>query len=100
VHRAVERKEAGEPVEPLPLPELARLMAIYDPEPVVTIRADDMHAVAGYTPFEGITVKGRVRTVLSRGQVIVHDGSLFGELGRGRFLRGEPFEPIPVRKWG
>jgi len=116
VHRARERQQAGEPVRPLPLPELARLMAadparlfglwprkgvllpgsdadvlIYDPAPQVTIRADDQHTIAGYTPYEGMTVQGRVRTVLSRGEVIVDEGRLLGEPGRGRFLPGAPF---------
>lgn len=120
VHRAQERQQAGEPVHPLSLPELARLMAgdparifglwprkgallpgsdadilIYDPEPKATIRAEDQHTLAGYTPFEGIEVQGRVRTVLSRGEVIVEDGTLRASPGRGRFVRGAPFVPLP-----
>lgn len=120
VHRARERQQAGEPVRPIPLPELARLMSadparlfgvfprkgallpgsdadilIYDPAPTVTIRAEDQHTIAGYTPYEGITVQGRVRTVLSRGEVLVDDGQFYGTPGRGRFLRGAPFVPLP-----
>lgn len=116
VHRARERQQAGEPVRPISLPELARLMAgdparlfglwprkgallpgsdadvlIYDPAPQVTIRAQDQHTLAGYTPYAGMTVQGRARTVLSRGDVIVDEGRLLGTPGRGRFLRGAPF---------
>jgi len=68
---------------------------IYDPEPKATIRAEDQHTLAGYTPFEGIEVQGRVRTVLSRGEVIVEDGTLRASPGRGRFVRGVPFAPLP-----
>jgi len=118
VHRAEQRREGGEAVEPVPLPALARLLSaeparlfglypqkgailpgsdadllIYDPEPEVVLRAEQMHTVAGYTPYEGVTVKGQVRTVLSRGMVLVHEGQLRGEGGRGRFLRGKPFAP-------
>lgn len=118
MHRAEQRREAGEAVEPIPLPALAKLLSaeparlfglypqkgailpgsdadllIYDPEPEIALRADQLHTVAGYTPYEGITVKGQVRTVLSRGAVLVHEGVLRGEGGRGRFLRGKPFTP-------
>ncbi|MBI5958483.1 MAG: amidohydrolase family protein, partial [Chloroflexi bacterium] len=119
VHLAQQRKIAGEDVQPLTLTELARLMStdsaclfglypqkgvilpgsdadllIYDPAPEVTIRAQQMHTIGGYTPYEGIIVKGRVRTVLSRGNVLVHDGQFSGEPGRGQFLRGKPFVPL------
>jgi dihydropyrimidinase len=118
VHLARQRQDQGEDVSPIPLPELARLMSteaarlfglypqkgailpgsdadllIYDPEPEVTIRADHTHAISGYIPYEGITVKGQIRTVVSRGEVLVEDGTLHGRPGRGRFLRGKPFIP-------
>ncbi len=118
VHQAAQRQANGEDVQPIPLPQLARLLStdparlfglyprkgavlpgsdadllIYDPAPEVTIRAEDQHTLAGYTPYEGITVQGRVRTVLSRGEVIVEDGALHAEPGRGQFVRGAPFTP-------
>jgi dihydropyrimidinase len=122
VHLARQRVESGEEyVYPLPLIRLAQLMStnaarifgvypqkgvilpgsdadllIYDPEPEVVIRAEDQHTIGGYTPYEGMTVKGRVRTVLSRGEVLIEDGELHGEPGRGRFLRGKPFEPLTL----
>lgn len=108
-----------DPGAPLALSELARLMSteparifglyprkgailpgsdadlmIYDPAPEVLIRTDEQHTVAGYTPYEGFKVRGRVRTVLSRGEVLVHEGALHGEPGRGQFLHGKPFAPL------
>lgn len=125
VHRAIERQAAGEAVQPVPLPELARLLSadparlfglypqkgavlpgsdadllIYDPAPSVVIRASDLHTIAGYTPYDGMTVQGQARTVVSRGEVLVSDGALHGEPGRGRFLRGKPFSPPPRGKKG
>ncbi|NLX09692.1 MAG: dihydropyrimidinase [Chloroflexi bacterium] len=105
--------------ERLPLTELARLLStdparifglyprkgaiipgadadllIYDPQPMVTIRAANLHTRTTYTPYEGLPVQGQVRTVLSRGAVLVEDGALRGEPGRGQFVRGQPFVPL------
>jgi dihydropyrimidinase len=63
-------------------------LVIYDPAPTVTIRHADLHYVAAYSPFEGMPVQGRVRTVFSRGEVIVDGGEFTGAVGRGRFLPG------------
>jgi dihydropyrimidinase len=123
VHRAQQRQEAGEAVQPLSLTELARLMAsdparifglypqkgailpgsdadllIYDPAPAVTLHTADMHTISGYCPYDGMTAQGQIRTVLSRGEVLVEDGQLHGEFGRGRFLRGKPFVPLAHQK--
>jgi len=44
-----------------------------------------------YNPYEGRKVKGKALTVLSRGEVIVHDGKFLGKKGRGKFIkRGSP----------
>jgi dihydropyrimidinase len=121
VHLAREWDSDEFRTEPIPLTRLARLMStnaarifglypqkgailpgsdadllIYDPGPEVVIRAQDMHTIGGYTPYEGMTVKGRVRTVLSRGEVLIEDGELHGEPGRGHFLRGKPFAPLAL----
>ena len=61
-------------------------VVIYDPEPTSVIQAASLHYVAGYTPYEGVEVCGRVRATLSRGQVVCQDGRLLGEKGQGRFV--------------
>lgn len=63
-------------------------VVIYDPAPQGVIRHQDLHYLAGYTPFEGMPVRGRVRMVLSRGEVIVDEGAFKGKTGRGQFLPG------------
>jgi dihydropyrimidinase len=61
-------------------------LAIWDPTRRVTLAASLMHDRAGYTPYEGREVVGWPHTVLSRGQVIVEDGTLSAKPGQGRFL--------------
>jgi dihydropyrimidinase len=39
-----------------------------------------------YSAYEGKRITGKVRTVLSRGEVILDDGEYTGRAGRGRFL--------------
>jgi dihydropyrimidinase len=60
-------------------------LVIYDPQPEGTISAENLHHQAGYTPYEGLQVRGRVRATISRGQVISRGGQFTGRKGRGRF---------------
>ncbi len=69
-------------------------LVIYDPRPSGTIRHTDLHNLAGYNPFEGTSVQGRVRTVFSRGEIIVDEGHFHGQAGRGNFLvAGQSIDP-------
>ncbi|MSQ49064.1 MAG: dihydropyrimidinase [Betaproteobacteria bacterium] len=61
-------------------------LAIWDPEKRVHISAAMLHDNAGYTPYAGRELTGWPVTVLSRGEVIVHEGKLNAARGRGRFL--------------
>jgi dihydropyrimidinase len=62
-------------------------LVVWDPEREVTIRHADLHDAMDYTPYEGMTVKGWPVTTISRGEVVVANGRLMAEAGRGRFLR-------------
>ncbi len=44
-----------------------------------------------YNVFEGTKVTGLPRYTLSRGEVVFRDGTVQAELGRGRFIKREPF---------
>ena len=44
-----------------------------------------------YNVFEGVKVEGLPRFTLSRGEVVFRDGKVQAELGRGRFVKREPF---------
>ena len=65
-------------------------IAIWDPERRVSITPDLVHDNVGYTPYAGRELKGWPATVISRGEVIVENGKLAAERGRGRFIVRAP----------
>jgi dihydropyrimidinase len=66
-------------------------IAIWDPEKEVALTAAMMKDNVGYTPYEGMKVKGWPVTVLSRGRVAVDNDKLLVERGTGKFVaRGTP----------
>lgn len=69
-------------------------LVIYDPKPQSEIRATTLHTVGIYTPYEGMSITGKVKTTISRGRILVNDGQFFGEVGRGQFLKANPFTPL------
>ena len=64
-------------------------VVVWDPNAEHTISARTHHMRVDYSMFEGFQVKGNARTVLSRGEVIVENGSWKGKPGRGRFQKRE-----------
>ena len=67
-------------------------IAVWDPEKKVTV--ETTHDRTGYTPYRGKNLTGWPVTVLSRGEVIIENGKLSAERGRGRFLAREPSEAL------
>jgi dihydropyrimidinase len=64
---------------------------VYDPEPAWTVSHAGLHDGTDYTPYEGMTVRGRIREVLLRGARVVRDGEPVSDLRPGRYLlRGRP----------
>ena len=61
-------------------------IAIWDPAKEVTVRAADIHDNVGYTPYEGMHLKGWPVTVLSRSRIVIDDGQLHADRGSGNFL--------------
>ena len=58
-------------------------------------RASTMVGVAGWTPYEGLQLRGRLEMTVSRGTVVAKGGRLLMEPGLGRFVaRGRPDVPI------
>jgi dihydroorotase (multifunctional complex type) len=53
----------------------------------LTVRASELPCSAGWSPYEGRTLRGVVVDTWSRGERIVHEGRLEAGPGRGRFLR-------------
>jgi dihydropyrimidinase len=64
-------------------------VVIYDPNATSVLSAKTHHMNLDYSAYEGVSVQGGVRTVLSRGEVIVDKGTFLGRVGRGKYLRRE-----------
>ncbi len=62
-------------------------IVLWDPSASHIISAQTHHMRVDYSMFEGFEVKGNVRTVMSRGEVIVDNGRFLGKSGRGQYLR-------------
>ena len=72
-------------------------IAIWDPDVERIIDADQLHDAVGYTPYAGRKLKGWPTTVLSRGEVIISDGELHAQRGRGQYLpRGKASSSEPA----
>ncbi|MEO0820788.1 MAG: dihydropyrimidinase [Pseudomonadota bacterium] len=66
-------------------------IAIWDPEAERRLTHADTGDAMDYTPYEGMAIRGWPVTVLSRGEVVVEQGALRAEPGRGEALaRGTP----------
>jgi dihydropyrimidinase len=61
-------------------------LVLFDPAARRTIRAADLHHMSDYTPYEGMEVKGAVRSVYVRGRAVIRDGSAVGDRGFGQFV--------------
>lgn len=65
-------------------------LVIWDKDREVVITNDLLHHNCDYTPYEGMQVRGWPVMVMSRGEVVVEEGKLQVEPGRGEFLRCGP----------
>jgi dihydropyrimidinase len=62
-------------------------VVVYDPNATQTLSAQTHHMNVDYSCYEGREITGRVRTVLSRGRVVIDDGQYLGAAGHGRFQK-------------
>jgi dihydropyrimidinase len=61
-------------------------LVLFDPLAKVTLSANVLHTPLSFSSYDGVTVEGYPYATLSRGEVIVGDGELLAEPGRGRFI--------------
>jgi dihydropyrimidinase len=61
-------------------------VVIYDPGASQVLSAATHHMNVDYSAYEGMTISGRVDTVLSRGRVLLEAGEYKGVAGHGAFL--------------
>lgn len=71
-------------------------IVIFDPSIKFTITQSKLHMNVDYTPYEGLEVTGMPEQVFSRGKKVAQwngeQVEFVGEVGRGRFVKREPFE--------
>jgi dihydropyrimidinase len=71
-------------------------IVVWDPATVRTISAATHHMKADNNIFEGMTVHGTPRYVLSRGRTVVDDGRFTGAPGAGVHQKSAPFRPVQL----
>lgn len=61
-------------------------LAIIDLKRRFKIKASKLHQRAGWTPFEGIKVRGIPIQTIVRGEMVMEEGEVIGKPGYGRFI--------------
>jgi dihydropyrimidinase len=61
-------------------------IVVYDPRARQTLSAATHHMAVDYSAYEGMSITGKVDTVLSRGQVVIAGGAFHGRAGHGQFV--------------
>lgn len=61
-------------------------IVFFDPTVSWIMNTDTLHMGADWCAYEGLSVKGRVEKVISRGEVIIDGDRCLAEKGRGRYL--------------
>ncbi len=61
-------------------------LVLLDPQESFVVQAAESPSSQGYTPFEGLQLKGRVKSTFLRGELICQEGKVLGE-PRGRYLK-------------
>src|SRR3954469_1749764 len=62
-------------------------IVVFDPNRTVTLSARTLHMNVDYNPYEGRQVTGAADTVLSRGRLVIENGTFVGRSGAGTFLK-------------
>jgi len=73
-------------------------IVLYDPASERVVHHRDLHYLAGYSPYEGMRVKGEVRMTISRGEIVYRNGEITGISGRGQFVPGAPFSAADMMR--
>jgi dihydropyrimidinase len=61
-------------------------LVVFDPERRVVLSATNLHSNIDHSTYEGVEVQGYPVVTIGRGEVLVEDGELQVEPGRGRFV--------------
>lgn len=74
----------GLPTKGRLLPGLDADIVLFDPDREVMLSAPTLHSQVDHSTYEGMRVRGFPVTTISRGEIVVEDGTLAAEPGRGR----------------
>lgn len=66
---------------------------IVDPERETVVDPAVLHSDVDYSPYQGMRLRGFPSWTISRGEVIVDDGEMVAERGRGRLIERRPISP-------
>jgi dihydroorotase-like cyclic amidohydrolase len=61
-------------------------LVVLDPEATWTLRAADLQSAAGWTPYEGFSMRGRVQMTIVRGRIAYDGSAVVGSPGSGAFI--------------
>lgn len=67
-------------------------VVLFDPRPARVLSDADLHSAAGFSPYSGLELRGRVEATISRGRVVYRDGRFPADPGWGRFQERLPFD--------
>ena len=62
-------------------------IVIYNPDSPWTISVENHHMNMDYSAWEGFQMTGKVECVLSRGRLVIENGTYKGSKGHGQYLR-------------
>ena len=65
-------------------------IVLFDPEARWRVEESSLVGSAGWSPYNGRDLVGRVQTVLVRGRTVFADGAVVGRPGQGTFVRPQP----------
>jgi dihydroorotase len=60
---------------------------VVEPDLQYTLGHETLHTKCGWTPFEGMPVRGRVRRVVLRGRTVFEEGAVLAEPGFGHTIK-------------
>lgn len=69
-------------------------IVVFDTDKRVTLRHQDLHSKQGWELHEGLEVTGWPVMTLSRGEIIVENGKVLAQPGRGKLLKRKRFADI------
>jgi dihydropyrimidinase len=72
-------------------------LVLYDPSSREPLEEGKLHSRAGFSPWQGRQVQGRIVRTVSRGRTVFLEGEVIGDPAHGRFTPCAPFDLARAR---